>query len=363
MSLSSKQKKAVAKLPAGKRADAARVFEQQNQAGRRAGPRKEQRRPKQTAGRPKGTGDIFHPAHPGLIPSLVCEGSAFPIQDIARAVTNATSVGKRIIIGTNTGRAGSIWVEVLAQPTPTSGVRTVPLLGDSDTAGGPTSGRAMKFSMTLVNTTNAFHREGRVYTLNANQRFALPAAPSTMTQAQWNEFADAVTAHPKVVAHSAEDFAKPKSLVAHPVDQASYTDYGEWHGTYTLDEFMSHCAIWPGQTPADRPMSTIVVVLDPTANTNNYVVTGEASFYTRWPLSTVMGRSMRKVPTAPADHINRIRDHAENTSSMLRSVGEAVSAGYALASGASAGIRALGSVARGLPALEAAGLAPLALMA
>jgi hypothetical protein len=365
MTLTSKQQKALAKMPAGKRAEASRAFAQQNQTGKQS-PAKKKAAPKRQPGpRPRGGGgEVFHPSHPGLIPSLVSEGNAFPISGVVRNTSTTSTSAKRIIIGTNTGRAGTVWVEVLAQASPATAVYTIPTLSAADTAGGPTSGRAMKFSLALVNVTSALKRSGRVFTLNANQRFSLPATPSSMNQLQWNDFASSVESHPHTVARSAHDFVHPQSMVAHPVDQSTYVDYGEWHGTYTFDEFMSHISIWPGHTPEDRPMSTIVMVIEPVSDENTYQITGGASFYTRWPLNTVMGQSMKNVPHAPASYVNKIRDHAESTSSMLRSVGEVVAAGTSAAAGAVAGVRALGTAARALPALEAGmAYAPLALMA
>ena len=52
---------------------------------------------------------------------------------------------------------------------------------------------------------------------------------------------------------------------------------------------------------ADRPMSTILVVIDKVAvaaDSNTFRFTTRGSWYTRWPLGTVQGQIQRIIPVA-----------------------------------------------------------------
>jgi len=64
-------------------------------------------------------------------------------------------------------------------------------------------------------------------------------------------------------------------------------------------------------------MSVIAFIFDPATDPQDYSVTVRASYYTRWPLTSVPGQSMRNIPTADAKIINLVRDHAESTANDL----------------------------------------------
>lgn len=223
---------------------------------------------------------------------------------------------------------------VNASASPSSAVYTIPLLAASDNTGGPTSGRAMKGGVTFVNRTQLLDQGGQVTILSCTQRVRVPQAPSLMTQAEWNTFMDSLVAHPAARIFSGTDFRKSKTLITHPLDSTDYLRYDGWHGTLTLDEFFAHVAIWPGQTPLPRPMSTIFVVFESPSTTNTYEFKTRGHFYTRWALDTVPGQAQKPVPTAPAKLINMLRDHAEATVHMPRSEEAGVAAVAAAAAGA-----------------------------
>lgn len=249
----------------------------------------------------------------GVVPVSAHEGLAFPITDCIRMDTNSTTGYQRLFAITNTGNSSTLASYAVFTPSAVASTTTfdVPMLMTADTAGGATSGRSMKVSAKLVNTVSALTMAGRVYVLNCNQRVALAAAPSAMTAAQWTTFADTIAAHPDTLALSAAEFRTPQKFVGTVVDGPEYHSYHEWHGATGLDVHAAHWAVWSGSTSAPRPMSTIfILIADPPA-TQGYNLTLYGSWFTRWPLDTVMGRSMTDVPTVPQTTVNQIQKKAE----------------------------------------------------
>lgn len=258
------------------------------------------------------------PLHPGLIPSLVHSGQAFPISGLSEHEITVGTTARWGAIFTNCGNAGTIGVAFSwtkaggATPATVHKIFTLPLLAQSDDAGGPTSARAMKCGIDLVTNTQLLSRGGAVYVLNSSQRFLLGAQPSLMTATQWNDFYDSVVAHPHRQKYDVSDFASPRHFYSHVVDDPRYNDYDEFRGTLTFDQFLAHLSIYPGGTVSDRPMSSIVVLFDTAASNQILGFTSRASFYTRWPLNSVPGQSQVDVPTAPASVLNGLHQAALN---------------------------------------------------
>lgn len=274
---------------------------------------------KKKAQKPAATSSIrgiFNPHNRLPVPTLVSEGSAFHASGVMRnEVTQA--IGTRfMIVCSSTGHSGTPG-SIVFPAVPTVGIRTIPTLALGGTAGGPTSGRAMKAGVTIVNSTAALNRGGRVYVLNSNQRVELPAAPSAMIPADWDTMMNEIVAHPKTRALSGSHFAEPKTLVCHPTDQADYLNYGEWYGGITVDNFWSHISIWPGVVSQRRPMSAVYIVFEGPAAVQDYTVSWRAHYYTRWPLDSILGQSQKFVPTKDAKTLNDGRDHAEASGSAL----------------------------------------------
>lgn len=265
-----------------------------------------------SAGTP-GPGKGVHPLSPyssTLIPVLTLCGAAFPYTGIVRADLTLNT-GDTVIIGcTNTGQAGTVFtVGYLAAGTltvPFYAVYTIAAIAASDVAGGPTSGRAMKCSLGVVCTTPQLSRGGRVTTLNSQSRIRLNTPPSAADRAQFLALVDSLRIVPTSKALDATDFAPEKQMSNNVVDQTTYEDFEEWAGTQSVDEFWEHIAVWPGAIRRDRPMSTAWCILSPPSGQQTYTISASASYYTRWPLSTVPGQSMRPIPTGSATTINNI---------------------------------------------------------
>lgn len=280
--------------------------------------------------------DIFDPRSPALVPTVVSEGAAFPMSGSTVQAINAPTTVRTILAVANTGVSGSVLGFVTNNATPGAGVSTIPLLAAGSDAGGPTSGRAMKSGVTIINRTQLLNQGGQLCVLNAIQRLSFPAAPSAMTQAQWNEVADGILAHPRSRLFSGADFAKSKTFVNHPLDQTDYLSYQGWRGSLTVDEFWAHLAVWPGSSHATRPMSTTLIVLEPPAVQNTYEVKTRSMFYTRWPLDSVPGQAHRAVPTASPQVVNAHRDFAEAVGHLPREEIAAAGVGGAALGGAAA---------------------------
>lgn len=301
--------------------------------------------PPARAGRGRGRGsrasaqpirDLFDPRNNLLVPTVVSEGAAFPISGSTISNHTINTAYRTLLVCTNTGVAGTVMAKIAADTTIYPAQYTIPLLSPHSAAGGPTSGRAMKGGLTLCNRTQKLNQGGQVSVLNAVQRVSLPAAPSSMTQAQWNDFFDSIVAHPKTKIYNGSDFNKSKTFVSHPLDETDYLGYSDWQGSLTMNDFWDHVAVWPGSVHQKRPMSTIFVVFEAAPVNNTYEAKTRSSFYTRWPLDSVPGQAHRAVPTAPANVINNHRDHAEANAHVPRGEEAAVGLGAAAAGGGAA---------------------------
>jgi len=303
--------------------------------------------------------DVFDPRTPVPIPVIVSEGNAFPMQGSTVKNFNNSTTTRMLFAYANTGDSGTVLAWVQNTATPSKGVETIPLLAAADDAGGPTSGRAMKGGLTIVNRTQYLNQGGQVAVLAATQRVSLSALPSLMTQAQWNTFFDEIVAHPSTRLYNGSDFRTAKTFITHPTDQSDYTKYQPWMGTSALDDWWKHVAIWPGGTPENRPMSTVFVVFEASDSVNSYEAKTRSHFYTRWPLNSVPGQAQKPVPIADTKVVNAQRIHAEATSHLAREgeigLGAALAGlgGLAYRAAQSAG-GAAGAVARnaGMLALE-----------
>lgn len=254
------------------------------------------RRPKVQAGH---SSTIMNPLDPRPVPSPNFEGKAFVATDMYRYPINIQAGA--LILATNVGDCGTV-MSVVNMASGTVGIYTLPTL-----AAGPTAGRAMKASLSLVNTTPNITRGGSVWQANLNQRLELPAAPSTMSTAQWQAVIDEVTNHPDTIQCTAHDFARNSAgLVAYPSDSTAYHSYRDWKNTITLDGYFEYVATWNESQYRARPMSTLVYVIGPQTDANSYTVTVRATNYTRWPVDTVPGRQSQLVPTADPGKIARL---------------------------------------------------------
>lgn len=238
--------------------------------------------------------------------------------------------GPTVLLVTNTGGTATVGVLVETNIVESGtlqyleyGIKqeifNIPTLSGSDVAGHPTAGRAMKFGVSVINNTNALKRGGRVTYLNTFQR--LPDVQTTGTaedpQYYWDAIIGAIKAAPDRRRINGDNLVAPKQLVGAIVDNVRYHEFKRWKPTESKAGFLDHVldradptgptlAVLPD---APRPMTTVAFVFDPTDDAQDYSVTIRASFYTRWPLTSVPGQSMSRIPTASAEHIIAVTEH------------------------------------------------------
>lgn len=259
-----------------------------------------------------------------LIPTLTHQGRAFPYTGVVRADITVGVLDTVLIAATNVGIAGTVFSFAIANGAgaPVFTTATIPTISAADFAGGPTSARAMKFSMGLTCTTPLLSRGGRVSVLNGQSRLRVDLPPSTMTAAVFAAVIASVRGMPNTQIYDNTHFGETREMSGSIVDSVTYEDFEEFVGTETTDEFWEHIAVWPGSIRRDRPMSTAWIVLSPPAFQQTYTISVKAAFYTRWGLATVPGQSQIDIPTAPATIVNRIQALAHTMADSVHTIAE-----------------------------------------
>ena len=260
-------------------------------------------------------------------PGLVADGRALAHTGLVSDDFTVGAVNTTILLVTNTGSSGSVATMFEIAP-------------DGSLVASAT--RAMKYSVSVVNCSNALKRGGRVTCLNSSQR--LPAR-SSETVGQFSALISGIKSSPYRRRINADDLKWPKHLIGYAIDQPKYTTFSPHRGTLSFPEFLSHTigASDADPEPTNRPMSVCAWIFDPVEDVQSYSVTIRASFYSRWPLTTVPGQQMKHMPTSSAAHINAVHTRAEETANDLTHI---VEGGLA----ATLGPKALGLAKTGLQA-------------
>jgi hypothetical protein len=293
----------------------------------------------------------------------VSQGKALPHNGLVSGDFVVGSTNTTLLVCTNTGDSGTVGVLWNVSPAGeyVDGQRvfTIPTLAAADNENGASAVRASKLGVSVSNCSNALKRGGRVTYINSSQRLPLR---STNSAVRYAANIEGIKDSPYRRRITGDMLGRPMQLISYPVDGAEYESFNPHHGTLTESEFCAYCfrASITDSVPHTRPMSIIAFIFDPVAEPQDYSVTVRASYYTRWPLTTVPGQSMRLMPTADAKLINRVRDHAENTANDMVHIAE----GGAIAMAAprvAGGLRTVGTsvmgrigsaVSRGITAAE-----------
>lgn len=268
-------------------------------------------------------------------PTVISDGKALPHTSLVSTDFVVGPGFTTVLLATNAGDTGMVALlfdidpagEIVNESLQTL---VIPTLAASATDGGPTAMRSMKLSVNVTNCSNALRRGGRVTYLNSSQRLAAQSVSNT----NYSAVVKSIKSAPARRRITGDDLRVAKHLIAFPVDNVNYNTFRENRGPNV--SFVDYL-LTPRTAGSSRPrgMSIIAYVFDPVAETQDYSVTIRAAFYTRWPLTSVPGQSMRPIPTAPAEVLNHVHDHAENTANDLLHVGEgaaAVSIGPRIAS-------------------------------
>lgn len=346
----------------------------------------QQKRAHQAAPR-RALPNLMDPTVPAPMPSSIADGKAVPITSLATldfklsshdTLTNGANPGPSILLVTNTGNTPTVGMLVTTQIVSTGAIEEVSVQMLTVTSllnkgsGAPTSARSMKFGVSIGNNTNGQKRGGMVTFINTTQR--LPDVTKTGDKYYWDNVIDAVKSTPQRRRLNGDVFADTHQLIGTVVDNPTYHSFAQWRTVEARDDFLKH-VLDEMPTSADlyfshrRPMSTCVFVFEPTDDMQDYSISVRASYYTRWPMTTVQGENMPHVPTAPATDLNLIHKKAEANSQTLHKIATGAAAGGVAGAtlGGSLGEvaqrvarwgrNAGGRAARGLEAFEAEAIA------
>lgn len=394
--LSQKQRNAIATAPPNQRARLTQVF--RSQPKRRAPAANARRGPAMPvprmlpapAGRTRPQGrsaaggmslkqvlSIMDPLNPTPVPTIVSDGHAHINTGMDR-VSFTLGVGERAMVFiTNPGNSGMIGVMVKWSTGITSGGATISsggpkwsslvvptLAGNALEGGGPTAGRAMKASVSILNSTPSVRLGGTVLTLNATQRIVWPKAGWSMadlTVDQANSVFTQVENQAQTRLQTGEFFKTAKGLRCHAANDVDYTGFRPFNHTLTGDDMdaggtgnttdenlalgdinrflevistATPYSTTPEVTmgyPAHhelqrRSMSTICVLLESPTESQNYTITARGTYYTRWPMEHVLGQSHPPIPTCPPGRLTQIKDAAEHFKDMVHDAADGFAA-------------------------------------
>lgn len=308
------------------------------------------RRP--TRARRAPTMQPYNPMSPALVATLLPSGKAFPVHGMYRYPINVS--GGMLFAITNTGTTATVMSGVNLTGG-TIGLYSIPSIVDRAADGGPSSGRAMKAGLAIVNTTAPLSITGQVYVTGVDQRLSIPVPASQMTVAQWQAVADTIAADTRTKLYSAAQLSRPHHTYVHPSDTPTYEGFRPWDGTDSVDTFWEGFVEDSTGNTRPRPMSTIFVYIVAPPVTQQYVLTVRAAYYTRWAAATVMGQSQIPIPTGSHHSVSMHRSIAQRAGAVL----QAVEAGAAGAVGALGTMAAYASRAAPVVAEGAELMAPL----
>ena len=145
---------------------------------------------------------LMDPRNKTNVPVPRTIGSALPITGMAEMSFTTIEHGYTLAVLQNTGNSGTVAMVMQKAGATTLGVPkmgTIPLLATTSwttTAGGATSGRAMKLGGVLVNTTRALNMGGRFYALNCPNRLGVTLGVTAWTTQVFNSFCDRIVEYP-----------------------------------------------------------------------------------------------------------------------------------------------------------------------
>lgn len=289
------------------------------------------RRPReQTALTSGGCVNFLDPSCVTPVPTLISAGKALAHTALDSQVLTIPPTRYGLIVATQYAGSSTIGFHCLldangAVLANSASTYDLPTLSYNGEFGGPTASRAMKLSVSVVNTTKVVDRGGSVSILNSSQR--LPAVSDNQMVA----LRDAVLASPyrKVVPSETllGTHAGPNKMISFPVDNTRYHEFAEHGGGDSLVTFLQHCcaSVVSGSVtfpPLERAMSIQVWLFDPPTEINTFRITMRAAYYTRWPLTSVPGHHMSQMPTTDANTYNRVVDSAEENAHVLTAAAE-----------------------------------------
>lgn len=275
-----------------------------------------------TARKSVTTMDAFNPLHTSIPPSLSMITNVFPINQSCRLDFDTVLLHEYMLIVSGVGGCANQgilvdWIPSVPASVPSLTNLTLPLVALSATAGGPTSSKISKSGLRIINSTAPLYMGGRCFVARLDQRFTLPAAPGSLTPAQWTTFQTSLKALPPSMLreYGAEAFSSNgvmggRSMFSHVVDEIDYAVFDNHVGITSGNEFVSHLGVWPAMVELPRAMSTVVFMISAPASAalaQSLTIHVDSQLLTRWPIDTVPGTSAGLVPPSNVDSVNAAR--------------------------------------------------------
>lgn len=335
MTLTAKQRKALAAAPKQKKAAMAAAFSRQS--SKRSVDTSTQRPKKRTTEVAKARArpapqvrrvDVFDPTNTFIPPSLMHISGVYPLNGQVR--DEMLQIQQRRYLLAVTAIPGSSTVAMMLRldlsGTGVASLQTVytlPTMSALPENGGPTSIRWTKVGVSFENTTPRMYQGGRVYCTHVTQRLKFPAAPSAMTADQWASVVTTMRGMPDkdTQGHGWDEFGSGgpyNRKVKHVkvVDEPKYNDFSANAGPLTsIDNFFNNVALWPGSVEDPHPMSIVIYHWDTPTFTTTHVGQDitchvHAQALTRWPIDTVPGQNQIDVPAAAQAIVDFSRKHS-----------------------------------------------------
>ena len=364
---SKKQQAALARAPSNRRSQLRQDYRAQNaqltlgNASRRAtmalprllrqpAPQPSRAKTQGRVGQSKQLAKMWNPLSLTPIPALVSDGHAHVTTGMDRCSLSVGVGTRAIVVVSNVGSSGLIgtvysWsnmhgVSISSFVPPT-------LSGMGTEGNGPTAARAMKCSLTILNSTPSRKVGGTVAHLNAAQRIVWPEhMDSRLGTAQADALFDQIMNQQQTQLQTGEMYKTAKTLVSYPCNETEYVSFRGFAKSrvateinpattpqtgpdvdalndinrflYAVstatpfddptDDTLAHNVLWE---PKPRPMSTLVFLVDKPSEVQDYTFTARGSWYTRWPMEHVLGQHHPPIPTASHSFVNAARDAAE----------------------------------------------------
>jgi len=174
------------------------------------------------------------------VPVVQSDGNAIPAKGLARFEFQQSNAPKLLIV-TNNGIDCNVGILChLTMATPgafppemdyTVGgvdVITLPTLAVPCTRGGATAARAMKFSVSVINSSNGYKRGGRVTTFNTSQRLDLVQTANDGLGFSLENIVKGIRSSPESRRITGNVLARPAHIIGFPVDTPSYNGFARW---------------------------------------------------------------------------------------------------------------------------------------
>jgi len=387
LGLTNKQQAAVSRAPANQRARLRRAFQQQrrtpwpagNQPRRRAtmavprmlppaaqAPRRRGAQQQQLPPTGLKLAKMWDPLNPTPIPTAVSDGHAHVTTGMDRFDIQVGTGSKVMVIVSNTGSSGcgGVIFDWNTNGVNASSFVFPTLQGSALSGGGPTAGRAMKSSLSILNSTPTRKIGGTVSFLNATQRIVWPTdtagRPSTISVAQANDLFLQIKKQQQTVIRTGEFYKTPKTCFAYPGNEAEYISFQPFQSTtqalnvpvetslaaevdaledverflYSVstaapynpnteptEELNARAGEWE---PKRRPMSSLIFLIDAPPEPQSYTFTVRGSYYTRWPMEHVLGQHHPPIPSSSPGVVSHLRDAGEHFGQVMHDLSDTV---------------------------------------